>query len=100
MYYSLPCIRWSKCECLEIEISAHPSEKCVVELSGLPAAPLAVLSTAVDGGVVTLPLVFSALELRNSQQAYMLLSLAEQVYTVLVWPGNSSQGHALRVLFA
>lgn len=91
-------IRWSKPDCLDITISAHPTELCVLELSGLPAPPQAVYGIAVGhNSLGMLPEVRSATSLKASGAGYM--THVGESYTVLILPGDGRQGHALRLLF-
>lgn len=98
LYYVSLLTRWSKPDCLDITISAHPTELCVLELSGLPAHPQAVYGTAADHTSFGIfPKVHSATSLREHGAGYM--TLAGESYTVLVSPGDGRQGHDLRLLF-
>ena len=91
--------RWSKPGCLEVAISAHPTQHSLLQLTGLPSPPQAVLSTTAAGDMLTLPEVHSAGELRaSSVGGYVTVRLTGDCYTMYVRPGDGGLGSALRVL--
>lgn len=97
MYTSVD--RWSKPGSLEITISSHPTQRSLLELTGLTSPPQGLLMTTVSGSMVTLPKVHSIAELTtNSPGAYVVTSLTKDCYTLYICLKDRELGHALKLL--